>query len=116
MQEEAKAQVQQNAIQEVKISQLSTSEWSRILWGFVWRGMLLAIVVILGITIGALIMGFCTAAICHMFNISEEGYAIFAEIEGNIGSFCGCMFFNVVLITWILKSKFKTVRFALVRI
>lgn len=104
-----------NVIGEVKPTDLLRSDWLRLLWGILWRGVCLAALSGLGGALAGALVGFVVGALAAAAGFAPEEYAVSLQIlAGLLGLAISCWSLTLY-IRWLLRARFGSLRLALVR-
>ena len=102
--------------EEVSYVHLGRSEWFKLLWGFLWRGVCISA----GSALTGIVAGFLIGALCGVAasatGVPVADYSLHMRILGGLVGAAIGVWFLTFFIRWLLRARFGSLRLALIRV
>ena len=100
---------------EVLFADLDRNDLLRLLWGFAWRGVCFTLITAaLGFVLGA-VLGFVGTIAARIAGLTRDTYGMPLQIVCSFTGFALGLWALRYYLGWILRARFGTLRFALIR-
>lgn len=103
-------------IQEVRKEELGIGDWTALTWAFMWRGICIMILSVIGGSIAAGILRAAVGVPMDLANVPPAVYLPPLRIFTNFGGLIASSLFIPLFIRWLLSARFGSFRLGLIKI
>jgi ABC-type amino acid transport system permease subunit len=100
---------------EVSEDQLTRGDWLQLVWGFFWRGLVFTVASVLVSAVIGFLVGFLVGMVCSALGVPPETYLLPLKVFNGLLGFAVGVWLLMFYLRWLLRSRFGSLRLALVR-